>query len=220
VIIIKGAICEACGLDYHVYELNKTGHYYCDKHIQQMRLHGKIRERTVFDKNLLVLYDDYGEVILEDRKLNERARSKFSLDKIDIIKKHKWRLNTCNYAVTNIKGKPVGMHRILLDAPHNKVIDHFNRDTLDNRTENIRICTQHENIKYKDMQCNNTTGVTGVWWDNEREKWGSEIKGNGKKVFKRFDTFEDAVYFRLINEKKFYGEFAPQQKLFKQYGII
>lgn len=44
------------------------------------------------------------------------------------------------------KKKEVYMHRFLMDAPKGKVVDHRNGDGLDNRRQNLRICTQKENL--------------------------------------------------------------------------
>lgn len=34
-----------------------------------------------------------------------------------------------------------------------------------------------------------------------------------------FEIKEDAIVARLLAEKKYYGEFAPQKDLFEKYGI-
>lgn len=43
--------------------------------------------------------------------------------------------------------KRIILHRWLLDAPDDRVVDHINGDTLDNRTCNLRACTMAENIR-------------------------------------------------------------------------
>ena len=58
------------------------------------------------------------------------------------------------YAIaTSFANKPYGqktcssqmMHRIIMNAPKGMDVDHINHDGLDNRKENLRICTVSEN---------------------------------------------------------------------------
>ena len=44
------------------------------------------------------------------------------------------------------KGKMQKMHRLILKAKKGQEIDHLNRNGLDNRRSNIRICTRSENL--------------------------------------------------------------------------
>ena len=63
----------------------------------------------------------------------------------DLVKNKKWYIDMNGYAIDNIDR--VRMHRIIMDPPKNMVIDHINRNTLENRKENLRICTIAQNNK-------------------------------------------------------------------------
>ena len=54
------------------------------------------------------------------------------------------------------------MHRFLLSPPDEMDVDHRNGDTLDNRRENLRICTHLENGQNQMKHKTNTSGYKGV----------------------------------------------------------
>lgn len=112
--------------------------------------------------------------------------------------------------------KNIRMH-ILLGY---KGYDHIDRNELNNLESNLRPCTKQENNRNKSKQKNNKSGVSGVCWDDWIGKWKVYIRVNDKpKHLGRFDDKNEAIITRLKAEKKYYGEFAPQQHLYEQYGI-
>lgn len=57
----------------------------------------------------------------------------------------------------------------------------------------------------------NTSGVTGVFYDKEREKWVASITYDHKrKLLGRFTSKDDAIKARLDKEAELFKEFAPQ----------
>lgn len=102
-----------------------------------------------------------------------------------------------------------------------KYYDHKNRNTFDNRRENLRPATQSQNARNQSIPINNTSGVMGVGWHKRKQQWQVRIhdKTNHRKCIGYFSNKDDAIRARLIAEKEYYGEFAPQQNLFKEYGI-
>ena len=57
-------------------------------------------------------------------------------------------------------------------------------------------------------------------FDKSRNKWSARIVFDNKNLYLgRYYNKEDAIKARLQAEAKYFGEFAPQQYLFKQYSI-
>src|SRR3990167_1728218 len=45
------------------------------------------------------------------------------------------------------KTTKITLHRFLMGFPQRKYVDHINGDTLDNRKENLRVCTNGANLR-------------------------------------------------------------------------
>ena len=115
-------------------------------------------------------------------------------------------------------GKEYVLMHILIYGHKN--VDHKNRDRLDNRKTNLRKSTALQNARNRGLQSNNTSGVTGVYFRNERNAWFSQITVDGKtKTVKYSHDKEEAIKARLEAEAKYFGEFAPQRDLFEKYDI-
>ena len=88
-ISIGGIFMKTCKAD----GCNRTdikGKGYCGKHYAQIQKHGKILAKTRFDKNEIVIYDDYAEIILYDKKGNEKARALIDIEDVDKVKNIRW----------------------------------------------------------------------------------------------------------------------------------
>ena len=94
------------------------------------------------------------------------------------------------------------LHRLIMNVPKGKVTDHINRDTLDNRRENLRIVTIQQNL-WNQKRPNNKTGITGVALHSHG--YTAQIKVNYKKIhLGLFKTIEEATKVRKEAEKKYY----------------
>lgn len=125
------------------------------------------------------------------------------------------------YAVTKVRTpeKQVSMlmHRLIMNAPTNLVTDHINHNKLDNRRENLRLCTRQENNRNMPMRSNNTSGYKGVYWHKARSKWQANIRHLGEEVY--LGVFEDKHEAALAyNEKaaELFGEFASLNTIIKE----
>lgn len=88
----------------------------------------------------------------------------------------------------------------------NGILDHKNRDKLDNRISNLRSVSSSINNQNCKIRKNNTSGSTGVHLDKSRQKWVSYVNIDSKhKHIGYFNTIEEAIAARKAAEEKFYS---------------
>ena len=82
----------------------------------------------------------------------------------------------------NGKVKTVRLHRAIMGAKNwSMKVDHINHNPLDNRRDNLRVCTHTENCRNRrGPQKNSTSGVRGVYWNKLYGKWQARIRIGGK----------------------------------------
>lgn len=108
-------------------------------------------------------------------------------DDFETVSNHSWCADTSmeNYvrAYCNIKKKIIKLHRFVLKLTDSKIIvDHINGNPLDNRKENLRICTRSQNqCNQKTWKSTKSSRYKGVSWRPDRSKWCAYISKNGKR---------------------------------------
>lgn len=112
---------------------------------------------------------------------------------------------------SNRKVTTYRLHRVVMGVTDPSLeIDHINRNKLDNRKANLRVCSHSENTKNLSLKSNNSSGFPGVRWDVARKKWLARIKVDYReKHLGRFDNIEEAISARLFAESIYYAQFAP-----------
>lgn len=111
----------------------------------------------------------------------------------------------------NGHGKFITMHRLIMNAPLGVIVDHINGNGLDNRRENLRLCTNAQNLMNRGAQRNNTTGYKGVTWDRREKvkKYCAQIKFHKKTLrLGYFKTPEEAARVYDAKARELFGEFA------------
>lgn len=98
------------------------------------------------------------------------------------------------YMTVNMKGSPLGVHRVAWSIYYGnspETIDHINLDPSDNRITNLRECTKSENQHNRNKNKNNTSGFKNVCWHKQRRKWRAYIVKDWKqKSLGLFDSPE------------------------------
>ena len=83
----------------------------------------------------------------------------------------------------------------------NKVVNHIDRNRLNNSLANLEVVSQRENCSYK--RTGASSEHTGIHWVSSRKKWQSRILINNKRThLGYFDTEEDAAeaYLSKLND--------------------
>lgn len=105
------------------------------------------------------------------------------------------------------------MHRLILNEPEGQV-DHINGNGLDNRKENLRICTVQQNSCNRRKVKNSSSKYLGVTFHKRDKKWQAQIKTNKKPIFLGyFKTEIDAAKAYNSAALKYHGQFAKLNKV-------
>lgn len=104
-----------------------------------------------------------------------------------------------------IDGKSYMAHRLAWFYYHGYMpehgIDHIDRDPSNNRIENLREVGRQCNMRNTGNHKSNTSGVKGVVWFKQTNKWRAQIKVNRKpKHLGLYEDFADAVCARHTAE--------------------
>lgn len=120
----------------------------------------------------------------------------------------KWGLTSSGYARRTIKrsGKVdfTGLlHRLIMQPPEGMEIDHINGDKLDNRRNNLRICTRQQNLANSRKRKGTSSLYKGVVWDKRANRYVVEIH-----TTKHFKNEKEAARFSDKIQKLIHEEFA------------
>jgi len=120
------------------------------------------------------------------------------------------------YATRHEKGRTIYMHRQIVGAPKGLVVDHIDRDTLNNRRQNLRICTQRQNT-WNTAGRGGTSCYKGVWY-RKGQGYQAVIYVKGRKITSGwFDDPAEAARVRDRLAYNFHGRFAylnfPQETM-------
>ncbi len=134
-----------------------------------------------------------------------------------VFQSRKWHISDTGYAVwRGIDGgvkKTIRLHRLIIGAKPGEIVDHRNRNKLDNRRSNLRICSQSDNAH------NRVTN--GYTWDKSKNKWMVRYRNT---FYGRYDTLDEAKKaYKLARsgvpyQKKLRKLYMLPKNISKQFG--
>jgi len=99
-----------------------------------------------------------------------------------------------------LKQKTIFMHRVVAERAGidiSNMIDHIDRDGLNNQRENLRAATHKTNGENRNAK--------GYYWNKQNKKWKATITHNQKSIhLGLFGTEEEAKQARLEAERKYF----------------
>lgn len=119
------------------------------------------------------------------------------------------------YRRIRINGKSYAAHRIawvyMTDQilPDDVEIDHKNGKRSDNRFDNLREATLHQQAANATMRKDNSSGIKGVSWNRRCRKWQAQINHKGIRLgLGYFDNKDDAKCAYEKRADALFGEFV------------
>lgn len=106
-----------------------------------------------------------------------------------------------------IAGKSIHMHRLIANPQVGMAVDHINFNGLDNRRDNLRVCTPRENYQHRQKPRRGNNTYKGVHF--YKGKWAAWIVVNYKRF--RVGTYKselEAAGAYDAAAKIAFGEFA------------
>ena len=133
---------------------------------------------------------------------------------IELVSPYRWTMLVGKHGhayaqCSNVCGKQTLMHRLILNAPRGRWVDHEDGDGLNNRRKNIRICTPAQNIANKVVERRNKLGTKGVY--KRKGRFRAVIHSAGKTItLGSFMTENEAAAAYRGAAKALWGEFAKK----------
>lgn len=128
---------------------------------------------------------------------------------LHLLKSYKIRLDKSNgYFRIYFDRKYVYLHRFIINAKKGEIVDHIDRNKLNNKRENLRIVSYSLNSYNKEIK--NING-RGIYFDKSGNRYRACISLNNKTLkLGSFKNINDAKKAYNLKAKEIYGENAYQ----------
>jgi hypothetical protein len=163
----------------------------------------------------LVLFRKVGVILLDEKEMDSRTKKIHVKDDIytmvdsedyDYLSRFNWFLSKRGYVVHHNGNTTTSMHRMITNPPQDMTVDHKDNCKLNNKRDNLRICTQAQN-NYNKPPLKRTSKYKGVI--KRENTWIAQIQVEGKII--HIGTFVSEIASACAYNhyaKKYFGEYA------------
>lgn len=151
--------------------------------------------------------------LLGAHALSKDASMLISTSSLTMILHYNWYLGKDGYPVGyknsgKKRNKGGKIHR-MLKGVKGLIVDHINRDRLDNRLENLRLCTAKENSYNTTKPRNSKNKYKGVRKQGKTGKWIASANKDGQRFeIKDIATQKEAAKMYDMMAEDLFGHFA------------
>lgn len=210
-----GSICAPCGLNKKwISRFRGNYNYKTASHFSEQEAIDYVKEVNIKNgwpiRNIIYKYGN--EYYCH---LTKNQMTLFSPEHLDIVQNYTWcafrnEKRFCAVTWDVVKKKFMYYHQMIFpNLKKGETVDHINRISLDNRTENMRIASMRTQSLNKDIRINNTSGIIGVRMHEKRyyatqwrdENYVTQYKFFSIKIHGPEKAFEMAVDYRKYIER-------------------
>lgn len=138
------------------------------------------------------IFDDHAEIWI--KSFGGFVKAKIDIEDVEKCKNIGiWTLTKAGYVINCKTG--IYLHRLVMDCPDGVEVDHIYHDLLDNRKSQLRYATSSQQKMNTKKRKDNRSGQRGVSWNSERSKWCVNLRNKTTRIYKRFDSYEEACDF-------------------------
>jgi len=117
------------------------------------------------------------------------------------VNEDRWHLGSDDRAQRIVSGETVFLHREVMNVDYGNpiIVDHFNRQHLDNRRSNLRLVTQAQNAQNRSKKAPATSKHRGVCWKpargakNPHGRWCARLSVTGIAIHVGYYDTEEAA---------------------------
>lgn len=109
----------------------------------------------------------------------------------DKVNQYNWHQNNYGYVMASVDKKNKSLHRFIMNAEEDDLIDHINNDKLDNQRNNLRYSNSSKNSLNRKIKEDKSSKYKGVYYKKSRDIYDTYIVIEGKRFF--LGSFKDEI---------------------------